>query len=142
MPRRCRRRASSHTEAPSSANQANRSRSADLQQQLVVRVLAHRPVEELDHRAMSLQFLDEQHLMHIVARQAVWRGDQDAVQPGARGGIAQSVQAGAPEAGTAVAVVTEDVFLHQLPAASRSMVAQAVKLLLNGLRLSLTPARN
>src|SRR5689334_19611907 len=91
---------------------------------------------------MPLQFLDQQHLMHVVARQAVWRGDHDAIQPAARGGIAQSVQAGTPEAGAAVAVVAKDVLLHQLPAASQSMGAQALKLLLNGLRLSLTPARN
>jgi hypothetical protein len=91
---------------------------------------------------MSLQFLDQQHLMHVVARQAVWRGDQDAVQPGARGGVAQSVQARTPEAGAAVAVVAKDVLLHQVPTVSRGMGAQAVKLLLNGLRLSLAPARN
>ncbi|MBV9776235.1 MAG: hypothetical protein JO143_04215, partial [Acetobacteraceae bacterium] len=91
---------------------------------------------------MSLQLFDQQHLVHVVARQPVRRGDQDAVQPGARGGVAQVIEAGTPQAGAAVAVVAKDVLLRQLPAASRSMGAQAVKLLLNGLRLGLTPARN
>jgi hypothetical protein len=39
---------------------------ADLQQELVVRVSAHRPVEELDLGTVPLQFLDEQHLMDVV----------------------------------------------------------------------------
>src|SRR4051812_12920956 len=91
---------------------------------------------------MSLQLFDQQHLMHVVARQAVRRGDQDAVQPGARGGIAQPVQARTPEAGAAVAIVAKDVLLHQVPAGSHGMGAQALKLLLNGLRLSLAPARD
>ena len=39
-----------------------RHRAADLQQQLVVRVLAHRPVEELDLAARGDDLLDQQHL--------------------------------------------------------------------------------
>ena len=40
-------------------------RAADLQQQLVVWILAHRPVEELDHCAVSLQLFDQQYLVHV-----------------------------------------------------------------------------
>src|SRR3954466_10409930 len=115
---------------------------ADLQQQLVVRVLAHRPVEKRDHGAVFLQFLDQEHLVHVVARQPVRRGDQDAVQPGARGGVAQAVQARTPETGAAVASVAKDLFLRQVPALRRGMSAQAVDLLVNGLRPSLASARN
>jgi hypothetical protein len=98
-------------------------RPADLQQQLVVWILAHRPIEELDHRAISLQFFDQQHLMHVVARQPIRRGDQDAVQSGTRGDIAQAVQTRAPEAGAAVAIVAKDVLLHQVPVAGRGVGA-------------------
>src|SRR3954467_15646350 len=107
-----------------------------------MRVLAHRPVEKLHDPAVSLQFLDQQHLAHIVARQSVRRGDQEAVQPSARDGVTQAVQAGTPEAGAAVAVVAEDLILRQDPALRRGMAAQAVDLLLNGLRPSLAPARD
>jgi hypothetical protein len=40
---------------------------------------------------MSLQLFDQQHLMHVVARQPVRRGDQDAVQPGTGGDVSQAV---------------------------------------------------
>ena len=115
---------------------------ADLQQQLVVRVLAHRPVEKRDHGAVFLQFLDQEHLVHVVARQPVRRGDQDAVQPGARGGVAQAVQARTPETGAAVASVAKDLVLRQGPALRCGMRVQAVDLLVNGLRPSLASARN
>lgn len=117
-------------------------RAADLQQQLVVRIVAHRPVEELDGHAVFLQFLDQEHLVHVVARQPIRRGDQDAVQPSACGGVAQMVKAGTPQTGATVTVVAKDVLLRQLPAACRGMGAQAVELLLNGLRLGLAPGRN
>jgi hypothetical protein len=51
-----------------------RDRAADLQQQLVVRVGAHRPVQELHLAAMAGQLLDQQHLMDVVAGQPVRRG--------------------------------------------------------------------
>ncbi len=117
-------------------------RAADLQQQLIVRILAHRPVKEFNRCAVSLQLLDQQHLVHVVACQPVRRGDQDAIQPGTRGDVAQAVQAGTPQAGAAVAVVTKNVLRREVPAACRGMGAQAVELLLNGLRLGLAPARD
>lgn len=115
---------------------------ADLQQQLVVRILAHRPVEELDLSTVPLQLLDQEHLVRVVARQPVRRGDQDAVQPGARGGVAQVIEARTPETGAAATSVAKDVLLRQAPAERRGMGAQAVELLLNGLRLGLAPGRS
>jgi hypothetical protein len=115
---------------------------ADLQQQLVVRVAAHRPVEEHHLRPVLLQLLDQEHLVHVVARQPVRRGDQDAVQPGTRRGVAQAVQARAPEARAAVAVVAEDVLRRQGPALRRGMGVQAIELLLSGLRLDLALGRD
>jgi hypothetical protein len=117
-------------------------RAADLEQQLVMRIAAHRPIEEVDHRPVLLQLLDQQHLMHVVARQPIRRGDQDPVQTRARRGIAQAVQARTPEARTTVAVVAEDVLRRQGPALRRGMSAQAVELLLSGLRLGLALGRD
>ena len=70
-----------------------RDRSADLQQQLVVRVGAHRPVQELHLAAVTGQLVDQQHLVDIVAGQPVRRGDQDQVQLGQRRMVSQPVQA-------------------------------------------------
>jgi hypothetical protein len=107
-----------------------------------MRIAAHRPVEEIHHRPVLLQLLDEQDLMHVVARQPIRRGDQDPVQTRARRGVAQAVQAWTLEARAAVAIVTEDVLRRQDPTLRRSMSPQAVELLLSGLRLDLALGRN
>jgi hypothetical protein len=102
-----------------------------------MRIAAHRPVEEVHHRPVLLQLLNQQHLMDIVARQPIRRGDEDAVQTHARCSIAQAVQAWTPEARTTMAVVTEDMLRRQNPALRLGMSTQTVELLLSGLRLSL-----
>ena len=53
---------------------------ANLQQQLIMGILAHRPIKKFNLTIMSLKFLDQQHLMHIVARQAIGRGQQDSIK--------------------------------------------------------------
>jgi hypothetical protein len=45
---------------------------------------------------VPLQLLDQEDLVHVVARQPVRLGDQDAVEPDARGDVAQTVKAGPP----------------------------------------------
>src|SRR5215218_6972528 len=99
-----------------------------------MRVAAHRPVEEVYHRPVLLQLLNEQDLMHVVAREPIRRGDQDPVQMRARCSIAQAVQARTPEVRTTVAVVTEDMLRRQNPALRCGMSTQTVELLLSGLR--------
>ncbi len=101
---------------------------ADLQQELVVRVAVHQPVEEHDLRPVPLQLLDQECLVHVVARQPIRLGDQDAVEPDTRGSIAQAVEAGPPEAGTAETVVAEDALGRQDPTLTFGMGAQAVEL--------------
>jgi plasmid stability protein len=116
-------------------------RAADLQQKLVVRVAAHGPVKERDLRPVLLQLLDQEHLVHVVAGQPVRRGDQDTVQPGARGGVAQTVEPGPLESGAAVAVVAEDALGRQRPALLLGMGTQPVELLVSRLRLGLALGR-
>jgi hypothetical protein len=64
----------------------------DLEQELIVRVLAHRLVEELHGSAVPFQLLDEQHLMNIVAGEPIRRSDEDVVEPGIGRRIAQVIQ--------------------------------------------------
>ena len=117
-------------------------RPADLQQQLVVRVLAHRPVQELHPAAVAGQLLDQQHLMNVVAGQPVRRGHQNNVKIGQRRMIPQPVQPRPAQAGAAIAVIAVDVLVLQLPAAPGYRRAQPVKLLLDGLRLGLAGGRH
>jgi hypothetical protein len=118
-----------------------RDRPADLQQQLIVRIGAHRPVQELHPAAMPGQLLDQQHLVDVVAGQPVRRGHHDDIEIGQRRMVAQPVQPRPGKAGAAVTSVTVDVLFIQHPAARRNRRAQPVKLLLDGLRLGLADSR-
>ena len=117
-------------------------RPTDLQQQLIVRILAHRPVQKLDLAAVPAQLVDEQHLVDIVAGQPVGRGDHHQVNLGQRRVIPQAVQARPAQAGAAVAVIAIHVPLIQRPAPLGDRRHQPVKLLLDGLGLGLAGRRN
>ena len=62
--------------------------------------------------------------MDVVAGQPVWRGDQDQVKIGRRCMIPQPVQARPAQAGAAIAVITVDMLLRQLPATPGNRLAQ------------------
>jgi len=119
-----------------------RDRAADLQQQLVVRVVAHRPVQELHVAAVAGQLLDQQHLMDVVTRQPVRRGHQHDINIGQRRMISQPVQPRPAQAGAAIPVIAVNVLVLQLPAAPGHRRTQPVKLLLDGLRLRLAGGRH
>jgi len=112
-------------------------RPADLQQQLIVRILAHRTIQELHLAAVTGQFFDQQHLVDIVTGQPVRRGHQHNVQISHRRMITQPVQTRPAQAGTAITAITVNMLPIQHPAASGHRRAQPVKLLLDGLRLGL-----
>src|SRR5260370_33460677 len=48
-------------------------RSTDLQKQLIIGILAHGPLQEVDLAAESFQLLYEQHLMHILTCEPIRR---------------------------------------------------------------------
>ena len=117
----------------------------DLQQQVVVRVVAHGTVEELGGAAGVRPLLEEHHLVHVVARQAVGRGDEHAVELAAFHGVPQAVEPRARQHGAAVAVVAEHVDRVERPAlggVGAHVRGQAPELLLNGLVLDLMAGRD
>jgi len=61
-------------------------RSADLQQQLIVRILAHWSLDELDEAAAFFQFLDQEHLVNILAGQSIWGRHQHTIKVRLRDG--------------------------------------------------------
>jgi hypothetical protein len=107
------------------------------QQQLVVGIVAHRPVQELHLAAVPAELVQQQHLVDVVAGQPVGCDDHDQVELGQRRVIPQPVQARSAQAGAAVAVIAVDVLLVQRPAALGDRRTQPVKLLLDGLGLGL-----
>jgi len=110
----------------------------DLQQQLVMRVLAHRAIEELNLTTVAFQFFHQQDLMHILTGEAVGRSDQHALKFGLGGAIPQAIQARTIQRRAAVAIIAKDVFVQELPALRLDMGLEPLQLLLNGLCLSLT----
>ena len=87
-------------------------RPTDLQKQLVVGVLAHRTVEELDVAAVFLEFFEQKHLMHIVASETVRVGHQDDIELGSYGVVTQPVEAGPTQGRAAIAVIAEEVLFR------------------------------
>jgi len=117
-------------------------RPPDLQQQLIMRVLTHGPLQEFHLAAMPAQFLNEQHLMHILPRQAVGDGDQHQIQIRQGGPVTQPIQTRATEEGAAVSVVPIDLVFRDSPPLLPGMGVQSGQLLFNGLGLSLPVRRD
>jgi hypothetical protein len=112
---------------------------ANLQEQLIVRIIAHRSLDKLDATAPLGQFIDQEHLMHIVASQAIGRDDHDAFNGRHCDAISEAVETGAFEGGTTIAVIAVDVLVGDMPVgAGRDVGTETVQLLVNRLLLLLT----
>jgi hypothetical protein len=46
----------------------------NLQQQLIMRILTHRPVQKFHRATGAFQFLDEHHLVNVVSRESIRSG--------------------------------------------------------------------
>jgi len=65
---------------------------ANLQQQLIVRVLTHGPIKKLHLAAASLPFFDEQNLVNKPASQSIRAGHQHPLEAGTLHRISELVQ--------------------------------------------------
>ena len=81
----------------------------DLQQQVVLRREADRPVEEDDLDPGAAELVDQQHLVGVAARQPVGRVDVDAIERARGDRVAQPLEGRADQRGAAVALVDEAV---------------------------------
>src|SRR6516225_5323545 len=104
-------------------------------------VLAHRAVQEFHSAAAAFPFFHQHHLMHVVARQPVWTGEQHTIQDSAFHAIAESVQPRTIQIGSAVAVIPENVGRRQRLALKLQVLSQPLQLLFNRLSLGLTVGR-
>jgi hypothetical protein len=109
-------------------------RTTDLGHQLLVWVVATRPIDEHHPHAPAFQLLQHHHLVHEVAGQPIGRGHQHHVEGCPRRLVAKRVQAGTVQLGAAVAVIAKDVLLgNRPPVAGCSIGPQLGDLLLDGL---------
>jgi len=80
-----------------------------------VRVVAHGAIHERDSTAPLRQFVDEEHLMDIGARESIGRGEHHTLKGRERRVVAQPVQARPAQLGPAVAIVPVNVLLGEAP---------------------------
>jgi hypothetical protein len=105
----------------------------DLQQQLVIRVIRDRVLQERHLAARPAELLEQQDLIGVAPRQTVGAQHRDEVDSAVADRVAQGVEAGSVEAGATVALVTEDVLLRELVPSSRSPAPQGSELAVNRL---------
>jgi hypothetical protein len=106
-------------------------------------VITHRPLDELDPTAPLGEFIDPEHLMHIIARSTIWGGDQHTVHRGHGHPIPESIQTGALERGTTIPVIAVNVLVGHSPlGVRRHVLAETTELLFNRLVLWLTRRGN
>src|SRR5258708_25846487 len=84
-------------------------RSSNLKKQLIIGILAHGSLQEMDLTAVSVQFLNEQHLMHILACQPIRGGDDHLVKAAIGGLITQALQTWTTQRRSAVAFIAKDL---------------------------------
>jgi len=114
-------------------------RRTDLSQQLIMRIITHRPLDKLNATATLGAFIDQEQLMHIVARSTIRGGDQHTGTGGHGSAISESIKTGALESGATRAVITVDVRVGDIPiGVRRHVIAETTALLFNRLVLLLT----
>jgi hypothetical protein len=90
-------------------------RSANLEQELIVWILTHGSLHELDLATSSLQFFDEQHLMHILASESIWGGDDEPIKGCTTDLLSKPVESWAAQACSAVSIIAKDILLLPRP---------------------------
>jgi len=117
-------------------------RALDLQQQLLVGVVADGALQEGDLAAGAAQLLQQQHLVGVLAGQAVGAEDGHRPELPGLGVVPQPVQARPVQARAAVALVRVDVRRVERVAVPIHPGAQRGQLALNGLLASLPLGRD
>jgi hypothetical protein len=111
-------------------------RAPNLEQQLVIGILADRVLQN-DHGTPQLrQFLQEEHVMDKAPRQPIRGRHQDSLELPTLGGITQAIQGWTVDAGTAVALIPVYLACLERPALHLGPGLEAFDLVRHGLILS------
>jgi len=112
---------------------------ANLEEQLVMRIVIPRAIAKLDPTAALGEFLDQEHLMDIVAGQAIGSRKHNAFNGRQGGSIAEAITPRTLEGGTAITVIAVAMFSGDMPVRlRRDVVTQAAQLWFDRLLLLLT----
>jgi hypothetical protein len=111
---------------------------SNLQQQLIVRILAHRSLDKLDLAPAFFQFLNQEHLVDILTSQPIWSRHQHAIKVRLSYLITETVESWSLETGPAVAIGTYHAVISPFPSLQLKMGLESLQLLVNGLHLCLT----
>jgi hypothetical protein len=90
-----------------------------------MRVLAHRPLEALDPTAPTFQFLQQHHLMHIIASQPIGGRHKDALTGRRFDRIPEMIQAWTIQAGPTVAIIANNLLGLEFFAVGGQVSSQA-----------------
>jgi len=115
----------------------------DLQEPLIMRGITQGPLDTLNATAALGECIDQEHLMHIVTRQAIRGSDQHTLHGGHGHAIPEAMPPGTLECGATLAVITVDVLIGHRPiGVRRNVIAETTELLCNRLVLLLTSRCN
>jgi hypothetical protein len=104
-----------------------------------MRIVIHRAIDKLDPTAALGEFIDQEHLMDIVAGQAIGSCDHHACNSRQGGSVAEVIKTRTLEGRTALAVIAVDMLLGDMPVGvRRDVFTQAAELLFDRLLLLLT----
>jgi len=115
---------------------------ADRQHQLVMGVLAHGTFQKLHLAAAAFECFPQDHWVDGVARQAIRSRDQDHIQLPIADAITQAIQSWPIQAGATAAIIAKNMGLGDSPLALLKGVLELIKLLFDGLGLSLVGRGN
>ena len=116
---------------------------ADLSQELIRRIITHGPLDKLDTAATVGEFIDQEHLMHLVPCEASGRSPPHACKGSPRCPVSEAVKTGTLERGATGAVIALEVLVCHMPIrVERHVGGQAAEWLRNRLRLWLTTGRD
>jgi hypothetical protein len=105
--------------------------------------MIHGALDTFDPTTTLGEFIDQEHLMHIVARQTIRCREQDTCKGGHGGLVPEAIEPWAVELGPAIAVIALAVLLSDMPLGLRHhRVAEAAQVLFNRLLLLLTRRRD
>jgi hypothetical protein len=90
-------------------------RPADLEEEPVVGIITHRSIQKHNFAAKTRELVQDDHLLDVVAGQAIRFRQEDTVHIPITNGIPQAIEAGAIEIRATAAVITEDMGVLQVP---------------------------
>jgi hypothetical protein len=114
----------------------------DLQQELVVGIVRDRMLHKRHLDPSAAEFFQQQHLIGVLASQAIGRQHGDELDGAVTHGIAQSVESGAVKPAAAVAVISEDMLFGEVVILGDSPCTQRGKLAVYGLTALLVLGRD